>query len=550
MLDEIVKQCLQVEDKWDIDFEIDEKLAKLSFQQKFELAKEYNQQDEKNIMASCVIASIDIGIRDDRVYDADSAKEMMAAYHKCAETLFSAQSKEKDEENKELLDMMCNRLQSSIHHLTIAHKETAKETFEIYNQYMIDRVSIGSIGTYMRKNPKTWEQGFKIIHKIFEIKKRKAQLQHEENPKLACSEQLRILFLDLYDVATSPEKIAKIVEEYSFFENNMDKSFLPRVEGEIDGVHCYIDGTEEFENYPALLKHILSSSMNKRRINQLAKVYGKDNREVETYTSIHGPLSNNFDTPFKVIYEEFKEKYKDELERLKAEYTQKQKRKDAFQSKEQENTTALNFDIDLIYAGETRPTIEGFKNIVPYSIWGTSKGGISSKPEDGGLWTSPLEENGKSEWQNFVAREKWANKEEMLRKCAQSWHIVPTDECRILVIDDYSQIEEYCKNDQTIDFKKLSKDYDLLYLPYECGSWDATFRSWDVKTGYFMNAKTKDGKPLFQILDDEEYKRYKIEKNRKKVALLKGKDPLTAKKAGNTQYNKALMQALKESKQK
>ena len=497
--------------------------------EQLQLAQEYNKEKNPSLDASCIIAQIDIGYKTDRIYNENEAKEIMSAYKNCAKNLLEAPKTKTDKDDLEKIDSAYSSLSTSMRNFVTAHKETAEQIISIFNEYTGSARDFWLIETCMVKNPQIWEQGFKAVHKIVDAEEKKAKLQHEKNPELACSENLSTLFTALFDAASEPENIEKIAKEYSSLENNMDKRWLRLIEEEVEGAHCYVDDREVrevFDNYPALMKHILKSSMNKKAINARAEFFGKDDREVEIYTSDYNdPLSADLDTPFALIYKEFKNKYKDKLKTLQVKYKTEKVKAMIPQTAKPKNS-ALNFDIDLVYAGERRPTIETFEQIVPLTRYNSRWSSNTSKPESGGLWTSPMEKNGKSEWQNFIEREWPKRKEEF----AKSWHIVPTEDCRILEIDKFEKIEPYLKYDETIDFIKLSKDYDLLYLPVEVGAWNKTFYSWDVKTGYFMNAVNKEGKPLFQVFDDKEYTRYKIETMKKRAVSSAKKEMPSAKK--------------------
>ena len=510
------------------------------------LAREYNKEKNPCLEASEIMANVTINYEESRVFNADETKEMMMAYQKCAQNLSQASRKETDKEKLKKINSAFNALRFSMEHIMHNHKETAGAALDIYDKYMSDRGSymIEAISACMGKNLKIWKKGFHAIHKIVIKETMKAQRNNEDNPELSCSKELRDILRKLWYTSSSEESITKVADEYTAFEKNLDEKKLPAPQEEIKGVHCYLDGTEEFDNYAALLKYIVKISMKKVMINHLAKTQGKNNIDVEMFTSYYGTLSADYDTPFKVIYKEYMEKYKDELERLKLQ--DQQKKKSLQRLKKQEKVAWPDLDIDLIYAGTERPKIENVKAIVPYNPYGKQRDENPSKPQEGGLWTSPMRENDKSEWQNWIEE----NSPEIKQKVEQRWHIVPTKDCRILVVDNFDKLDGFLNDDKRINFDELAKNYDLLYVPFECGSWNDTFYMWDVKTGFFMNAKNKDGKPLFHIFDDEEYKRYKIEMNKEKVARLRREkgDPFAAKKVGYTEANKMVMQKARRTK--
>lgn len=543
MLKELVEEYKKSNDSWQMGII----LRRKTNAEKLQLAQEYNKEKNPSIEASCLISQLDIGYVDTRVFNDVEAKEIMRAYHKCAQNLSQTIKKEKDEEKLEEIDEALENLRNTTHRFMYSHKETAGSVLDIYCEYMTDRGSyvIDSIGACMMRNPRIWDKGFQAIHKIVDIETRKAKLKHQENWNLICSQQLQIVMRGLFEAAKTDKMTEKFIKEYISFEENIDKAWVQDTIEEVPGAHISLRGSgqsEKFDTYTALLKTIFKRSVKQIEANQYAKTYGRDSA-VNHYEKI----DEDYDRNFSAIFKEIAEYYKEEMVRLKAEGQKKQKKVKKPRKVKRNNVSyATEFDVDLMYAGEKRPTVEDTVKIVPYSPFESRGMGNPSKPQSGGLWTSPMEENGKSQWQNWIEKEMPETKQ----KFEQSWHIVPTEDCRILIIDKFDKIKPYLKYDETIDFMKLSKDYDLLYLPYEIGSWNKTFYNWDVKTGYFMNAQTKDGKPLFQVFDNEEYKRYKIEKNKKKVASLKGKDVLTVKKAGDVAHNKALMKVLKEAQAK
>ncbi len=540
MLKQLVDEYKKSNDSWQIGVI----LRRKTNAEKLQLAKEYNQEENPSTEASCLISQLDIGYVDTRVFNDAESKEIMCAYHKCAQNLYLAIKKEKDEEKLEETDEALENLRNTMHHFMRSHKETAGSALDIYSEYMVDRGSyvIDSIGACMMRNPRIWDKGFQAIHKIVDTETNKAKLEHQENWNLICSQQLQIVMRGLFEAAKTDKMTERFIKEYISFEENIDKAYVQDTIEEVPGAHIPIRGSEKFDTYTALLKTIFKRSIKRMEANQYAKVYGLDSA-----SNRYEKIDEDYDRNFSVIFREIAEQHKEEMVRLKAESQKKQKEdKKPHKAKRNNVSYTTEFEVDLIYAGEKRPTLEEIEKIVPYSPYENRGMGNQSKPQSGGLWTSPMEKKGKSQWQNWIEKEMPETKQ----KFEQSWHIVPTEDCRILIIDKVDKINPYLKYDETIDFIKLSRDYDLLYIPYEIGSWNKTFYAWDVKTGFFMNAKNKEGKPLFHIFDDEEYKYYLQEKNREKVASFTGKDVLTSKKAGSVTHNKALMKALKDAKGK
>ena len=163
-------------------------------------------------------------------------------------------------------------------------------------------------------------------------------------------------------------------------------------------------------------------------------------------------------------------------------------------------------EIDLIYTGDQRPST------IPCPV----KNQNFSKPE-GGLWTSPMGDKGKSVWQEWCENEGYNTK-----YYKKNWHIVPHDDCKILVVEtDLSNVSDYlidCGgfNSKRLDFEKISLDYDAVYFPYDAVSlynYRGCLRGYDVESCLFL-------KPKYDVMDDEEYRKFtrkKIEAERREI---------------------------------
>ena len=165
-------------------------------------------------------------------------------------------------------------------------------------------------------------------------------------------------------------------------------------------------------------------------------------------------------------------------------------------------------DIDLMYSGTERPKPEELEEVksVSQRPW---------KPE-GGLWTSPRDPSGNGEavWQTWCKEENYHTE-----YYQQHWHIVPHEDCNILVVDeDLANVKEYMlsvENDaysKGLDYEKIAEKYDAVYFP-ESTVWAHNsdyLRAFDVESCLFLRGK-------YDVMDDEEYKTFKMEKNKKLI---------------------------------
>ncbi len=162
--------------------------------------------------------------------------------------------------------------------------------------------------------------------------------------------------------------------------------------------------------------------------------------------------------------------------------------------------------IDIVFEG-SKPSLNNFQPIRNNRGW--------SKPE-GGLWTSPMMKNNVSAWRSWCEQQKIP--------CAnQRWHIIMSDTCRTLSVEkDLGNVRPYLTKTNlaglqyVIDFEKLAKDFDMLYVSNEVIKQhkNGVFAGFDVPTGLFLNMADKDtGKPLFRGLDDREFENFKAQRN-------------------------------------
>lgn len=125
----------------------------------------------------------------------------------------------------------------------------------------------------------------------------------------------------------------------------------------------------------------------------------------------------------------------------------------------------------------------------------------------------------------------------------QRWHIVLKPNCKILVVEEnLSNIFPYLvKSDlanlrYVIDFEKLCKDFDMIYVPEEVVKNEYfkrnVFSTYDVPTGLFLNMVDKNNQPLFMALNDKEFEEFKS----------KYRQPVDKKPQQNQQYLNNLKQ--------
>ena len=164
-------------------------------------------------------------------------------------------------------------------------------------------------------------------------------------------------------------------------------------------------------------------------------------------------------------------------------------------------------EVDLTYYGLSKPTKDNFRNVIPED---TKCGG--------GLWTSPiLEGETKSEWCKWCENANW-------EPAPHRWHIIPDEDCRILVVDeDLTNLTQYLRRGKILapkilDYEKIAKDYDAIYVPDSVQRryrrYDQVFCGFDVETCLFL-------RPKFTALTDAEYEQYRKNKSSNNSGLTK-----------------------------
>ena len=140
-----------------------------------------------------------------------------------------------------------------------------------------------------------------------------------------------------------------------------------------------------------------------------------------------------------------------------------------------------------------------------------------------GLWTSPNSEDNVADWRRWCIGENF-NHASLLGK---RWHIVPNDDCKVLVVkEDLSNLKQYFIDNPRdedfglkVNFEAMSEDYDAIYVPERVVKhWegytaknskggDAYFNGfpWDVASCVFFKEK-------YEVMDEEEYCQYRKDK--------------------------------------
>lgn len=174
-------------------------------------------------------------------------------------------------------------------------------------------------------------------------------------------------------------------------------------------------------------------------------------------------------------------------------------------------------ELEFVYVGEVKPTSEKFKPIKNFNPEHYNSPN-PSKPE-GGLWTSPVMENGKSDWENWLEEDvSWANKtnRELFNlgyMGNERFYVIPKKGCRILCADSREKIEPYYRRRDgkviiehhvpLIDYEAMMKDFDAIYVPERCNEYSSPFELWSAQTLLIGNLDA------FDIQTEQEHSRRK-----------------------------------------
>ncbi len=132
---------------------------------------------------------------------------------------------------------------------------------------------------------------------------------------------------------------------------------------------------------------------------------------------------------------------------------------------------------------------------------------ISNKPISGGLWTSPITDDGRCEWLDHQACNGDFDTDYM-------YEVIPDPDCRVLVIDSLDDYLDFEKK-YYFDFKKVKKDFDVMYVTskgiresvyptmntYRLGSKREPYfyiglYGWDIESALFLRKKFKFGRKI------------------------------------------------------
>ena len=185
--------------------------------------------------------------------------------------------------------------------------------------------------------------------------------------------------------------------------------------------------------------------------------------------------------------------------------------------------------IDFIHIGTKTSRDDILNNIYnrPFSVRNTNKPNPSNV-----LWTSPYNpKNGLTGWQEWLKLSGFSKKNSRYSTAKNkeqwgetNWHIVPKEDCRILVINtkkDLLKLEKYRFNkypeirDNIINYEVMAKDYDAFYITengFDESQKDNSsvyfydFYTWECTTCIFFHPNS------YMMMTDDEYQLYK-EKN-------------------------------------
>jgi len=492
--------------------------------------------DEAKFIASLGIEEYNTG----RVFRQKEAKDVMLAYEKCAEMLLN--SADIKEERK--------ALSQNIETFISNHIETRSTALDIYDRYLFDVPGCAySISRCIKNQPKLLEKGFAVMHKAADARCKQAEIEDKKlpnglgyDPKYAASGDLRSAFKVLFDYFSKPK-----LEHY----------------------------------WDTIAENLLTFDKQMERFqfsNILLFGYGERNSELidAKRNVLYGVLEEaekNKDKSLREIYQKRKNVG------YQAEWFLNAKEHSAIVAKELNElpkTKKIDLsDIDFVYTGKERPSQQNFDFIQNYSRY-SSKGSNNPSKASGGLWASPVMDNGKTDWENWLSEQGWGSFMDK-KKGLPRWHIVPKEGCRILYVgekddDKENAVRKYilnrrgqvCTNEELkkmlgefygtdtefgreeyvvrLDYTAMEREYDAIYVPTREDSWSPIFFGWDVKSMHIFNLRN------FDIMDDQEYEQYKVKRLEESVEKASTGDKLAYKKAGKIDFNQSFMRALKDRK--
>ena len=135
-------------------------------------------------------------------------------------------------------------------------------------------------------------------------------------------------------------------------------------------------------------------------------------------------------------------------------------------------------DLIFVFVGNEKPSKDKIKPIENKINYGFDK-------PNGGFWSSPISDDGKnSEWEFFCKEEGMSN------EFTQRWFIKPDEDCRILIVNNNKDLEKYRK-DERVNFEKLAKEYDAIFLTKEGAVNTQQSLMWDFSSCLFLHPKFK-----------------------------------------------------------
>jgi hypothetical protein len=402
---------------------------------------------------------------------------------------------------------------------------------KIYDKYLADVDVIDGVRSCMSRNDKLLDKGFAVIHKMAD------SICKKENNPLAASDRLRLAFADLYGYypIKEPDRLDKITDHFI--------EFTPQMERRHQSSLHYNITTRGLQTEKAKVQtEILWSSFLAMEDNAFGKA---DLRS------------------FAEIYADKKAQREEELQNAALmKVKNKIKRNDKKQTNEPEQITIPNsLKYPLIYAGPRKPSPEQFR---PVRRRQPRCYGFEDPKPEGGLWTSfaSKEDINVGEWQLYCDKEMPSWNEYKLRG---SWHIVPTEDCRILEFKKLDDIRPYIRTSRNprskcsdfeleqgvrdywsdagnplfIDYAAMSKDYDVFVFPENAGGRDPLFGDW-TRSGFVMNLDK------VKVMENDEYAQFRKDELQKFSAKITNSYELDKlKEGGNTEHNKQMMQMLK-----
>lgn len=185
------------------------------------------------------------------------------------------------------------------------------------------------------------------------------------------------------------------------------------------------------------------------------------------------------------------------------------------------NEEKLKEEIRTEYQSKNRYTDEEIEELVQKELEHLARHFESMQKPMVGLWTSPNNDSGVPDWEAFAEREQIL---ERYKNPKEHWHIVPNEDCKIFVVKhDLSNIHNYVKDklpprkdgikELSIDYDKLKKDYDAVFIPLKAcsqtveidGKYFTGFYAMDVDSCVFLKEK-------YTIMGDKEYREYRRNK--------------------------------------